>query len=59
MPPARLSLMLAAELTVERFDEGAVDPVQQLTFSCSPVLRDSVAHLRRTSRAPCRPAERL
>ena len=57
--PDRAMAAQAVTMTLERFDEGAHNPVQQLTFSCSPALRDSVARVRRTSRAPCRPAERL
>jgi LacI family transcriptional regulator len=57
--PDRAMAEQAVTMTLERFDKGADDPAQQLTFSCPPALRDSVARLRRTSRAPCRPAERL
>jgi LacI family transcriptional regulator, galactose operon repressor len=57
--PDRAMAEQAVTMTLERFDESANDPVQQLTFSCAPAPRDSVAYLRRTNRAPCRPAERL
>jgi LacI family transcriptional regulator len=56
--PDRAMAEQAVTVTPQRFDEDNRGQVQQLTFSCSPAIRDSVACPRRPNRRPCRPADR-
>jgi LacI family transcriptional regulator len=56
--PDRAMVEQAVTVTLHRLDEDNGTEVQQLTFDCSPAIRDSVAHPRRRNRGPCRPADR-
>jgi LacI family transcriptional regulator, galactose operon repressor len=56
--PDRAMAKQAVTMTLERFEDETERSIQQLTFSCSPILRDSVARPRRRgSRGPCGPAD--
>ena len=56
--PDRAMAEQAVTMTLERFEDETERSIQQLTFSCSPILRDSVARpRRRASRGPCGPAD--
>jgi LacI family transcriptional regulator, galactose operon repressor len=56
--PDRAMAKQAVTMTLERFEDETERSIQQLTFSCSPILRDSVARpRRRASRGPCGPAD--
>jgi LacI family transcriptional regulator len=56
--PDRAMAKQAVTMTLERFEDETERSIQQLTFSCSPILGDSVARpRRRASRGPCGPAD--
>jgi LacI family transcriptional regulator len=56
--PDRAMAQQAVTMTLQRFEDETERSIQQLTFSCSPILRDSVARpRRRASRGPCGPAD--
>jgi LacI family transcriptional regulator len=57
--PDRAMAEQAVTLTLQRFDEHSDESIQQLTFSCSAALRNSVVDPRRRfSRGPCGPGDR-
>jgi LacI family transcriptional regulator len=56
--PDRAMAEKAVAMTLQRFDEGSDSSIQQLTFACSAVLRNSVVDpRRRVRRGPCGPAD--
>jgi LacI family transcriptional regulator len=54
--PDRAMAEQAVAMTLQRFDEDNEESIKQLTFSCSPAPRDSVARPRRSQPRPCGPA---
>jgi LacI family transcriptional regulator len=54
--PDRAMATQAVAMTLQRFDEDNEESIKQLTFSCSPAPRDSVARPRRYQPRPCGPA---
>ncbi|HEY6681349.1 MAG TPA: LacI family DNA-binding transcriptional regulator [Propionibacteriaceae bacterium] len=54
--PDRAMAEQAMAMTLQRFDEDNEESIKQLTFSCSPAPRDSVARPRRSQPRPCGPA---
>jgi LacI family transcriptional regulator len=54
--PDRAMAEQAVNMTLQRFDKEE-EPVQQLTFSCSPAPGESVARYRRVQPRPCGPAD--
>jgi LacI family transcriptional regulator, galactose operon repressor len=55
--PDRAMAEQAVTMTLQRFEEDGAASIQQLTFSCSPAMRDSVAGPRRPNQGPCGPAD--
>jgi LacI family transcriptional regulator len=56
--PDRAMAEKAVAMTLQRFDEDSDSSIQQFTFNCSAVLRNSVVDpQRRLSRGPCGPAD--
>jgi DNA-binding LacI/PurR family transcriptional regulator len=55
--PDRAMAEQAVKMTLQRFDEESEESIVQLTFSCLPALRDSVARARRVRHGPCGPAD--
>jgi LacI family transcriptional regulator len=54
--PDRAMAEQAVTMTLQRFEEDNEESIKQLTFSCSPASRDSVARVRRSEPGPCGPA---
>jgi len=54
--PDRAMAEQAVTMTLQRFEEDNEESIKQLTFSCSPASRDSVARPRRAQPGPCGPA---
>jgi LacI family transcriptional regulator len=56
--PDRAMAEKAVAMTLQRFDEDSDSSIQQFTFNCSAVVRNSVVDpRRRLSRGPCGPAD--
>jgi len=54
--PDRAMAEQAVTMTLQGFEEDNQESIKQLTFSCSPAPRNSVAPLRRSQPGPCGPA---